>query len=187
MFDAEIRRYMRKKADRVVITEERITKGDDESVDFDKAEHVAYWIMVHQGGAFHGTRQFHFRMWGGGGDVILEFGVVPRETAVIAFNEHAFETLVWASKHYLEPRLCEVALGRIEAGETVTVGGIDASRAGLAHGRKSVTWSDFGSVAFEHDYLRVHDRADKEVLKGNGGTDGPLAAALFAMCADRFG
>jgi hypothetical protein len=78
-------------------------------------------------------------------------------------------------------------VAKVAAGETVAVGGIDVSLDGLAHGRKRLAWADYGDVAFEHDYLRVHDRAGKEVLKGNGGTDGPLAAALFATCAERFG
>jgi hypothetical protein len=186
ILDAELRRPMRRKTERVVLTDERLSKGDDESIAFDQVEHVAYWVMVLDGGAFHGTRSFHFRMFGGGADVDLDFGVLPADNAAL-LHEHAFETLVAASKQHVEPRLRDLAVGKIEAGETVTIGGIDVSGEGLANGRKRVAWSDYGDVAFEHDYLRVHDRAGKEMLKGNGGTDGPLAAVLFATCAASFG
>ena len=185
IFDGELRRSMRKKSDRVTVTDDRLTKGDD-TIAFADVEHVAYWVMVHKGGALSGTKQYHFRLWGGPSDVMLDFGVLPRD-ATFAYHERAFDVLVETSKRFVEPMLRQRALARVEAGETVSIGGIDASRAGLAHGRKDVTWSDYGHVAFEHSYLRVFNRSGKEVLKGNGGTDGPLAGEFFALCADGFG
>jgi hypothetical protein len=187
ILDVELRRPMRKKSDRVVLTDQRLTKGDEESVDLDTAEHVAYWVMVHDGGAFHGTKAFHFRLWGAAGDVNLDFGVLPSAYELVALHERAFETLIAASREHVEPRLRAAALARIESGETVEIGGIDASAAGLANGRKTVSWSDYGEIKFEYDYLRVRNRAGKEVLKGTGGTDGPLASAFFVACAERFG
>jgi hypothetical protein len=187
ILDTELRRPMRKKSDRVVLTDERLTRGDDEACDLAAVEHVAYWVMVQQGGAFSGTKAFHFRLWGAAGDVNLDFGVLPADPAA-RHHQEAFDVLVAASRELVEPRLVDEAMARIEGGATLTIGGIDASSTGLAHGRKQLAWLDYGRVVFEHDHLRVHERdRDKEALKGNGGTDGPLAAELFAACASRYG
>jgi hypothetical protein len=183
---------MNSNRDHVVLTNDRLTRNDD-CIEFAAVEHVLYDTGVAKGGTLRGRlRSYDFKLQGSGTKIDLYFGGLPKDPDAALFAR-VYETLVETSNAHIEPRLCALILGRLDAGETVNVAGIDISSHGLRAGRKTVEWADFQSLLIDRLAVpRVHARHPDghigEVLRGSTriAHDKVLAPKLFAMCASHF-
>ena len=147
------------KQHRIVLTDERIS-FDDDAIPLSAIDNVRYWQGVGGAGAMRNKLiDYVFRFTGPGTALKFSFGGLINNP-LDPHHQEVYWAVVNASKAHIEPHVIGKLLDRIDAGDTVEVAHIHVSKAGLVHGRDSVSWADYRGVVIDRLHVpHVQGRA----------------------------
>jgi hypothetical protein len=159
------------KSKRLVVTADSLTFGNDE-VRFADVIGVAYWIVQVSTNAIPTATQRYVELTTATGKLkvpCINGSVQKRATKDLM--QTTWQSLVAVLERAVEPRLCDEALARMQAGAPVAVKGVSLSRDGVSvsrtmRGEQVHPWSSITGTAFHAGNVQIFaDNGKKPVAQ----------------------